>query len=286
MKTVLVPVGGSDADHSVFEMALAVARLLAAHLDFLHVRVSPSSAALNTPHMDYVIGARRALNDLQVQTERRRFAAEGNVKAFCSEHGIAMVDKPGVFNMVTARWREEEGDAIQRLLLHGRHSDLIVMARPTQSDALPANRLEILLLQCGRPLLIVPTRPAQAALATAMVCWKETSDAARAVSAAMPLLTRVKRVIIVSIREDAAPEPGAVEDLVGQMAWHGLNCESQILPRDGKSTADVLFSVAENFAVDVMVMGGYGHSHAREVLFGGCTQAAIETANIPILLMH
>ena len=42
MKTILVPVGGSEADALVLETALAVARPLSAHLELLHVRVAGS----------------------------------------------------------------------------------------------------------------------------------------------------------------------------------------------------------------------------------------------------
>jgi nucleotide-binding universal stress UspA family protein len=33
-------------------------------------------------------------------------------------------------------------------------------------------------------------------------------------------------------------------------------------------------------------MGAYGHSRARELLFGGCTQAMLRHADLPVLLLH
>jgi nucleotide-binding universal stress UspA family protein len=288
MKTILVPVAGSLTDRAVFETALTVARSETAHLNFLHVRLHASSAALHTPHMSYAVGAslREALKDLELQTQKRLSSATRNVQEFCNRHGIAMVDKPGLFNAATARWRVEEGEALQRLIVHARHNDLVVMARPAQSHGLPPDRLEALLFQCGRPLLIVPKDRGTPALDTTVICWKETPDAARALSVAMPLLRLARRVIIVTVREGQNPEPGAVEDLAEQLAWHGLSPELQVLPRDGQSTVEVLFSRAQQLRADLMIMGGYGHSRAREIIFGGCTQAAIEAAEIPVLLMH
>lgn len=46
--------------------------------------------------------------------------------------------------------------------------------------------------------ILVPTPP-QTLTGTVMVCWKETAEAARAVSAAMPFLTRADRVVVVSV---------------------------------------------------------------------------------------
>jgi nucleotide-binding universal stress UspA family protein len=77
-----------------------------------------------------------------------------------------------------------------------------------------------------------------------------------------------------------------VEDLVEQLAWHGVQAESQVLSGDAQSTVEVLFSMAQKLRADLMIMGGYGHTHAREIVFGGCTQAAIEAAEIPVFLLH
>ena len=77
MKTILVPVGGSDTDEVVFETALTVARPLAAHLEFLHIRVGAGGAALHTPHVAFARGAalRNALDDLAQQGESRAATA-------------------------------------------------------------------------------------------------------------------------------------------------------------------------------------------------------------------
>jgi nucleotide-binding universal stress UspA family protein len=160
------------------------------------------------------------------------------------------------------------------------------MGRPADSDGLPEDRLETLLMGCGRPLLIAPAKAPMVALGSVMVCWKETPEAARALSAAMPLLTKAQQVIVVSIREDREPLRFALDDLVEGLAWHGIKADSNVLARDGRSTAELLFSTALAQRADLMVMGGYGHRHTRELLFGGCTQAAIEAAELPIFLLH
>ena len=81
------------------------------------------------------------------------------------------------------------------------------------------------------------------ALGTAMVCWKETRDAARAVSAAMPLLTKARRVFVISVSEDGEGPSEAVHDVVRGLAWNGIAAESCILTRDARSTADTNCSV-------------------------------------------
>ncbi|HTT84203.1 MAG TPA: universal stress protein [Rhizomicrobium sp.] len=54
-----------------------------------------------------------------------------------------------------------------------------------------------------------------------------------------------------------------------QIRWNGgCNC----LERDVSS--------------DLLVMGGYGHSRTRELIFGGFTRAVLHEAKLPVLLTH
>jgi nucleotide-binding universal stress UspA family protein len=290
MKTILVPVGGSDTDAAAFETALTVARQLTGHLEFLHVRVGRADAVLNTPHIEFARGAAlaHAIDDLEQRSQARAVAAERHVREFCAREGIELVDAPRSPKTVSARWREEQGDALPRLLFHARHNDLVVMARSSESDGLPPSRLETLLIESGRPLLIAPAKPRAAALATIAVCWKEAAQSARALAAALPLLRSARRVVIVSVREgdvNCAPED-ALADLVRQLAWQGIAAEPHVVSPDGRSTAKALLCAARDQRADMVVMGAYGHWHLREIVFGGCTQTVIEGEELPVLLAH
>lgn len=109
IKTILVPVAGSDADHDVFETALTVARPLLAHLEFLHVRVRPGEAAHHTPHVDFARGAalRNSLQSLGDAAATRAAKAARHVSEFCARWKIDMVDGPRASHAITARWRQE-----------------------------------------------------------------------------------------------------------------------------------------------------------------------------------
>ena len=288
MKTILVPAGGSKTDLVVFETALAVARPLGAHLEFLHVHLDASQAALHTPHVGFARGAalRSALDHLREQCESRACTAKNNVLAFCEHANVDLVDKPGASTGVTACWRMEEGDALQRLLFHARHNDLMVMGRHTRSDGLPQTRLETLLLESGRPLLLASSAVSKSLMNRVMVCWKEASDAARAVSAAMPILRKAEHVVVVSVCEAVDSVTEAVDEIVKQLRWHGIEAISRVYSHDGWSTADRLAMVAHELDASLLVMGGYGHRPAWEALFGGCTRAALEIDELPVFLLH
>src|SRR5205814_6085008 len=124
-----------------------------------------------------------------------------NVHKSCPPPNIEIPENPRIPKAATAGWRQAEGDALERLTFHARHNDLVVMARASKSDGLPEDRIESLLMGCGRPLLIASSGAPKSLLGTVMICWKECPDAARAVSAAMPLLSKAQRVVLVSIKE-------------------------------------------------------------------------------------
>jgi nucleotide-binding universal stress UspA family protein len=43
---------------------------------------------------------------------------------------------------------------------------------------------------------------------------------------------------------------------------------------------------AERLKVDLMVMGGYGHSRLREMLLGGVTYDLLHQAPVPLIIAH
>jgi nucleotide-binding universal stress UspA family protein len=287
MKTILVPAGGSETDQVVFETALSVAKPLNAHLAFLHIHLHAGEAAANTPHVAFARGAAlsNALDDLTRQCETRANMAKENVLAFCRASNIELRDKPCAAAAVTAHYRTVEGDALSQLVFHARHHELIVMGRAKRSDGLPANRVETVLMESGRPLLIAPSAVPKSLLGTVMVCWKEVAHAARAVSAALPLLRRAGRVLVTSVNETADDTDEGVSEIVHELQWHGIGAGSRISPSDGLAVAARLAKIAGECGATMLVMGGYGHRPTREIIFGGCTQAALE-ADLPVFLLH
>ena len=288
MKTILVLSGGSDSDSPVFETALAAAQPLGAHLRFVHIRIGTGQAAMYSPHVEFARGPALvdALGRLENDAERRSAAFGDHVRAFCTRFNITMQDAPGPAKGVTASFLEESNDAARRLVGHARHHDLVVMARTKRANGLPPDFIETLLLNSGRPVLLATNEAPRKLNGKVMVCWRETPDAARALGVAMPFLTRAERVVFVGVQEKGNDIEEALNDVAAQFRWTGVPAHIRPISSEGRSVADVLASAAEACAADLMVMGAYGHSHMREVIFGGCTQAVIRHAERPVLLLH
>jgi nucleotide-binding universal stress UspA family protein len=287
MKTLLVPTSGSDTDQVVFATALAAARPLGAHLEFLHLRLNPSEATTFIPHVEFAQGAalRAAMHHFDADQQRRSTLARHHFQRFCEKHDVALREHPVCDDVLSAAWRESVG-GVERLMLHARSSDLIVLGRASRANGLPQDLVELVLLGSGRPVLLAPVRPVEQLTGTVLVCWNETPEAAHALAAAVPLLAKSRRVIVLSVGERQAKSLEHGVDLARQLAWNGISAEARWMPSDGRAIAEQIDAAASEYGCDLQVMGGYGRGRMRELVFGGCTQRFIERAERPVFLMH
>lgn len=288
IKTIFVPVSGTQTDGRVFATALAVARPLAAHLDFYHLRLSVYEAAIRSPHVQYCMGPALAdaLDSLKKRDQNLAASALEHFKDFCEVKGVTVQRAPVAPQAVTAHWFEETDNAEKRLMLHARYSDLIVLGRQHTNDLMPYELIEWLLLGSGRPILIAPDSSAIGPMNTVVVGWKETPEAGRAVAAAIPLLKQAARVVLVSVEEDNAADVEALEGLAQQLKWHGISAETRCIGGKSKKASTELAQIAAELHADLLVVGGYGHKPLREAVFGGVTRALIERADLPVFMMH
>lgn len=172
------------------------------------------------------------------------------------------------------------------LLEYARVADLLIIGRPSDDQIAPSDVLESVLLNSGRPLLIPPSARIAALPDTVVIAWKATSEAARAVTAAMPFLSIAKQIVIMTVAEDETTleEEGAAR-LMANLRWHGFSVSVRRLEPDAQGAAETLLAAAREQPA-LLVMGGYGHSRLREWIFGGFTQRILREAEIPVLIAH
>ena len=162
--------------------------------------------------------------------------------------------------------------------------DLVVMARASRPNGLPPDLLQLLLFGSGRPILIPAAKPPANVVGTIMICWKNAAEPTRAITAAMPLLIKAKRVLITSVEEDRPSADAAA--VARYLEWHGIRAETQAIKAGGRPIATLLSYVAKDCAADLVVMGAYGRGPFQETIFGGCTQSVLEHADVPVFLLH
>lgn len=294
IRTILVAVKGEQQDRSVFATAFALARLLKrARLDFFHIRIAPDQSAAHQsaalgPHVDFARGRalRDALDCLQRDAEIRSAEARRLSRDFCARNDIPTTDLAAEVDGISAGWVEQQDNIVDRFIWQARHHDLVVVGRPHESQDCHRKMIEQLVLSSGRPTVVAPSTARELAVGVAVVGWKETREAAQALSAAMPILVECPRVVITDVDDHEPAQYNALADITRLLARHGVVAEAQIIRSEGRPVAQCLDATAQAVHADLLIIGAYGRSRIRELIFGDVTHSFLESASIPIFLAH
>ena len=286
IKTILVPATGNQTDDAVFTSALAAARAFNAHLDFLHVRVDAAAmvAAMATDGSGAAMVS-GLVERVDEEATRREDTARQLFQRFCERERLAIEDTPAGRPSPTAQWLRAIGDEAYWVREYGRAADLLVVGHPADDQGVSIDTIEAALVGSGRPVLIVPAAPMVSLPETIVIAWKAAPEAARAVTAAMPLLSTAKQIQIVTVAEEQGLSDEEGARLMTSLAWHGFNVSTRHLRPERLGAADTLLATAVEEGA-LVVMGAYGHSRLREWMFGGFTEHVLRGAAVPVLMMH
>lgn len=189
-------------------------------------------------------------------------------------------------------WRSALDFPVRYVLAQVRAADIVVTGSmpPGVSDSFTIASPKDLVMQTGRPLLVVPDNATGLDLSTVLVAWKETPEARRAVADALPLLAKAAKVVVVEIPEDTS-EYGACEariaDVVAWLGRHKIVASARVVePGQGRNVAAKLDAVAADLAAGLVVAGAYGHSRFRELVLGGVTEHLVTRTKRCVLLSH
>lgn len=177
-------------------------------------------------------------------------------------------------------------DVVSRLAAQARLHDLTVLDAGPRTFDLERKTIEKALFLSGRPVLAVPPEHAAFAARRVIVAWDGSAQAARAANDALPFLRAAEAVEIVSVGDEEeihTSVPGA--EFAPHLARHGVNVTVNDLPASG-GIADTLRAEAGLFRADMIVMGAYHHSRAREAFFGGVTRSLLARSTVPLFLAH
>jgi nucleotide-binding universal stress UspA family protein len=286
-KYILVPATGAETDAPVFATALAVARLSGAHLEFLHVRIDVQKTvmAIAAADMGGGTGYDQLVETLEQDVATRLQRAEAGFHAFCEQERLTVSRAPAAA-LPSAEWNVETGDEPAWLVRRGRAADLLVVGRSREDEGVAMDVLEASLMATGRPVLIASNTVPRRVPGTVVIAWKDTPEAARAVTAALPFLASADHVIIATINENEGHDDESCDRIQHAVQWHNANTTVLRLKVGDRSPVETLLSAATASKADLLVMGGYGHSRVREFIFGGFTRHVLQGADLPILITH
>jgi nucleotide-binding universal stress UspA family protein len=260
---------------SVLDDAISIAATLGAHLAAVscevHVQIPGHFLSGSVANIPGIIAG---------EAEKSRQSARGLLAAFDAAAARAGVPHETIVEKCPTF------EVPELLVDYARLRDLTIVPVPESYDQWYA---ETVIFGSGRPTLILPETPRARPfeLGVVVVAWDFSRAAARAVSDALPLLERARKVRVVTVaNEKSLDTKHSAEELAKNLTRHGIDVVLDRVDANGRPIGEVLEAYTLSHQVDVLVMGAYGHSRWREFILGGATKSLLSKPPLPILFSH
>lgn len=287
VKTILAPLLGENRDRQTLNMALALARLSAGHVQAAFFHCDPRDAV--SPQIgDGMSGG--MIDSLMVVAQEQANAAARRARAafddWQGEDGIETTAVPAETSAVTASFEEIKGDLEKEVTRYGRLADIICTLSAGEDGSTDREIVfESALMASGRMVVQGPATAAVKPITHIAIAWNESREAARAVALAMPLLEVVEHVTVLAGTSNVV-KPEGVEQFCASLKWHGVEATQRLFTPDSRRMSDQLQEEAEKAGAELLLLGAYSHSRLRETVFGGVTDDIVKGCRLPVLMAH
>ncbi|MCB1969866.1 MAG: universal stress protein [Geminicoccaceae bacterium] len=285
IRTVLVPVRGDGKGEGVLDHALFVARPFNAHIDVVHCRPRPQDILPFGFYVPAALKKQIASSASQVADDEEQHL-KTIFNAYCQRNGMEPeTSRPWPLDRLSVSWREETGKMPDVVGSLGRLSDVIVIARPDPKANIGFNTLQGALFDAGRLVLICPPRKPEMVGRSIAIGWNGTTEGARAIAAALPVLRKASSaaILVGDIGERNALDAAALQDY---LQIHEVTTSVHIFKSKETAVGQALLRESVEAGADSLLIGAYHHSLRRELVLGGVTQHIVENAQIPVWMAH
>ncbi len=277
MKTVFVPLEATETLAGITATALAFARRFGSQID----------AIATLPVLDnYIVGEMVPLwPPQQGGTAETAHEIAAAFRRVMEESGVPQRER--VAEGLRFGWREPPLVGDSAVASQARVFDVTVVGRPSNSPTGPRlSLLEAILFESGRPILIAPPGPPVSTIGeVVLVAWNGSTETARAVAFAMPVLAQARRVVVLTVEGSTVPGPSG-EELARSLRANGIEADPLTLTATGRQGGEVILQHATDIGADLVVKGAYTQSRLRQMIFGGATSHLLSHAAVPVFMAH
>lgn len=279
---ILIPTDGSANSLIALEYGIYIARKLGASLAGLYVidvnliqgpmLTDISGAAGMPPYEGFFDAIEKSLEE----------KADFILKEFqerCQKSGI------------TSEIKKIIGKISPAIIEEAQNADLILMAKKGEHFHLKEGGLlgsvaEAVTRHSGKPVMVTPETFRE--IESMALAFDGSDSAVKALRLSFELSGKaawpITAVIVTSDTEKANALNSQIEETKEEfLSTAVIDCESIIL--SGKESDEIIKFIQEG-AVELMVMGAYGHNRLRELILGSTTSHVIRRSPIPVLLIR
>jgi len=284
MKIILVPVADRPECTVALDVAFELAKKFSASVVGCHLRPHREEPGNGDDSRLLMAIEESGMQEVSKTTATLNSRKAHELFAAISEqHNIQLAKKRRSSDKPLAYWQEMVGTPDRVMGITGPVSDLLVVSRPKKKARGPARAFMLAaLLNSGKPVLVLPQKKGSVGKRIC-IAWNQSIEAARAVSAAMPLLQQAESVHIVCSGPENAPGP-KISHLKNYLAMWGVEASSDTT-RGHKPRKELLEQYKKHRS-DLLVMGAYSRSHLRERILGGMTHDMLNEPKVSLFAVH
>ncbi|MCC4798544.1 hypothetical protein BCT30_18645 [Enterovibrio norvegicus] len=286
IRTIIMPFASHANAKQRISGALSVAQFFDAHLDVLHAQINPKQLLPEERQLisdefykridqivaDYVSEDAEPLKALfEDACQRLHISTQTRIPRYATSQPET-----------TAMWQDVYGFRGEVVAEKGKLSDMTIIPQAKRGKS--SVSFEAAILHSGKPVLIMPRTQDVFAPKHATIAWNGDTQAAKAVTAAMPLLRKVDTVTIATSERSVNNKPTQSE-LQDYLAMHGIQSESKVFGAGRLRAPQALLEQAAALNSDVIVCGAYSHQRIHQQMFGDFTKSLLKRSTIPLFMM-
>lgn len=269
IKDILLYLDNDDDCENRIRSTAKLSKQLGAHVAGLYI-----TRMLQVHPYPYTYLPAAAFETMATDAEKKRAEMETLFSDLCAAEGV------------TGEFRSINSQLSIGISNQSRYADLLVLPRRPRGDShfnfdfqlaeiLPVSACPVLVLPNDIEAMVkLPKR--------VMLGWNGSHESARALSSALPMLSEVEKIDVVSVSEDETK----AADIGRHLARHGIDVNVHLVEGSHFNAGSTLMNQAVSLESEMIVMGAYGHSRFREHLLGGATKYMLDNATLPVLYSH
>jgi nucleotide-binding universal stress UspA family protein len=279
MKTILVPTEHNSSMESALDTALLLAQKFGSCIEGFPLRPAVADLVAMDPDSGLTMVAVKE-NDAEMVRQ-----AEDLFRSFMTQHQVPM-QTGEAHSSPSFSWLDSAPSGHDFVGSYGRVFDAIVLARPGDEWQSPSMvTLESALFESGRPVLIAPPSSPRSLATNVLVAWNCSTEQARTMADAMPLLRLAQRVTICTVEGSTVAGPSG-EQMARSLKLNGITAEPITLKPSKRGAGETLLAKADELGCDLIIKGAYTQSRLRQMIFGGTTRHILANAKLPVLMAH
>jgi len=278
MRSLLVPVEEHAFLGPTMDTAVMLGRQFGSYIEGIAV----------SPNIPAYITAEASIGDssfLSATVRREKAAAcRLHFETFMIARGVSPASMAN--SGLCSSWHEEDPVEDDVFGAYARTFDISVLGRPGDELNHPrAATTEAALFESGRPILIAPPISPQSLGERIGIAWNRSTETARTVALAMPMLSAAKEITVIEIEGWGVHGPSG-QDLARSLRRHGMTVKTRTFSDTHRSSGGAILTAASALGCDLLIKGAYTQSRLRQMIFGGATSHILANTTVPVFMAH